>query len=159
MLLPIKRILCPTDFSDPSYLALKNAIELAAHFEAEVCLLHVLPEIPKPTWVSHQAADEQQVGENLSEYGDWLHRCAQQKLHEVIQQVVKKGVISRALVSKGDAAYEIVRVAEDERADLIVIATHGMTGWPQIAFGSVVERVVRLSNCPVLTVRAPRVKR
>lgn len=158
MLLPIKRILCPTDFSDPSYVALKNAIELATHLEAELCLLHVVPEIPRPTWASQAQVNEQEFDDDLSEYEEWLHRSAQQKLHEVIQQRIPKGVKSRALVSKGDAAYEIVRIAEDERAGLIVIATHGLTGWRQLAFGSVTERAVRLSDCPVLTIRAPREK-
>jgi nucleotide-binding universal stress UspA family protein len=50
-----------------------------------------------------------------------------------------------------------VRIAEHENADLIVIATHGMTGWRRVLFGSVAEKVVRLAKCPVLTIRAPQV--
>lgn len=53
----------------------------------------------------------------------------------------------------GDAASEIVRIAEEENVDMIVIATYGMTGWRRVAFGSVAERVVRLAKCPVLTTR------
>lgn len=45
-MLPLKRILCPTDFSEPSYAALEHAVELAAHFDAELCLLHVIPFSP-----------------------------------------------------------------------------------------------------------------
>ena len=62
------------------------------------------------------------------------------------------------IVEEGDAANEIVRIAEDERVGMIVIATHGMTGWHQVAFGSVAERVVRLSSRPVLSIRSPREK-
>jgi nucleotide-binding universal stress UspA family protein len=53
-----------------------------------------------------------------------------------------------------DTGMEILRMAEDSHADLIVIATHGMSGWRQLAFGSVAEKVVRLSTFPVLVMRA-----
>ena len=60
-------------------------------------------------------------------------------------------------MSHGDPAKEIVRIAIDENIDMIVIATHGLTGWQHIVFGSVAEKVVRFAECPVLTVRGPRV--
>jgi len=53
----------------------------------------------------------------------------------------------------GDAAGEIIRAAETQKADMIVIATHGATGWQRPLFGSVAEKVVRLASCPVLTIR------
>jgi nucleotide-binding universal stress UspA family protein len=49
---------------------------------------------------------------------------------------------------------ELLRIAEHNNVDLIVIATHGMTGWHKLAFGSVAEKVVRLATCPVLVLRA-----
>ncbi|HUV14514.1 MAG TPA: universal stress protein, partial [Acidobacteriota bacterium] len=64
-------------------------------------------------------------------------------------------VKSRTMVSYGDPAKEIVRIAEEESVDLIVIATHGLTGWQHLVFGSVAEKVVRTAKCPVLTVRCP----
>jgi nucleotide-binding universal stress UspA family protein len=60
------------------------------------------------------------------------------------------------MVGHGDAAGEIVLIAEKEHVDLIVIATHGWTGLRHLVFGSVAEKVVRLAPCPVLTIRAPR---
>jgi nucleotide-binding universal stress UspA family protein len=51
---------------------------------------------------------------------------------------------------------EILRIAEHNHADLIVIATHGMTGWHRLVFGSVAEKVVRLAHCPVLVMRAEK---
>ena len=52
----------------------------------------------------------------------------------------------------GDAAEEIVRLAKTEAANLIVIATHGLTGWRHLVFGSVAEKVIRLSDQPVLVI-------
>lgn len=158
MLLPIKKILCPTDFSDPSYESLKNACELCSHFGATLCLLHVVPAMPRPAWAAALEAEREIYDPGLSEYEDALYDRAQQKLHEVIKERIPKEVKSCVFVGRGDAANEIVRMAEDERVGLIVIATHGLTGWRQVAFGSVAERVVRLSNRPVLTLRAPREK-
>jgi len=61
----------------------------------------------------------------------------------------------RQIVVLGGAADEIIRISGEEKVDLIVIATHGQTGWRHMVFGSVAEKVVRLAPCPVLTVRAP----
>ncbi len=154
MLLPLKKILCTTDFSDCSYEALKTASELASHFEAELCLVHILPEIPRPNWAGRLSEELEMYEPGLSEFEDALHTCAQQKLHEVIKKHLPGEVKSRAIVGAGDPANEIVRIADGEHAGLIVISTHGMTGWRQIAFGSVAERVLRLSNRPVLSVRS-----
>jgi universal stress protein A len=63
-----------------------------------------------------------------------------------------EGIRSRSVIATGDAADEIVRVANDEAADLIVIATHGLTGWRHLVFGSVAEKVIRHADCPVLVV-------
>jgi len=60
----------------------------------------------------------------------------------------------RSLLGRGDAAAEIGRLATEEKADLIVLATHGWTGWRHLVFGSVAERVLREAPCPVLSVRS-----
>ncbi|MCI0486715.1 MAG: universal stress protein [Blastocatellia bacterium] len=157
MLLPIKKILSPTDFSDPSYEALKIASELALNFNARLYLAHIVPEIPHPYWAIQFPDGREAYEPGLSEYEEALHARALEKLEEVIRERLPKEIESHAIVRKGEAANGIARVAEDERMDLIVIATHGMTGWRQIAFGSVTERVVRLSGRPVLTIHAPRI--
>lgn len=148
-MLPVKKILCPTDFSEPSYESLNVASELAAHFGAQLLLVHVIPEIPLPTWADREAYEP-----GLSDYEEELYISAQRKIHDLIKQRLPAEIESRAIVGKGDAACQIARIAESERAGLIVISTHGMTSWRQITFGSVAERVVRLSNRPVLTIRA-----
>jgi nucleotide-binding universal stress UspA family protein len=86
-------------------------------------------------------------------YERLLHDAAQKHLDEMARELKQKGIQSRVLVAHGDAAGKIVRVAEEQKVDLIVIATFGKTGWRRFAFGSVTEKVVRLAPCPVLTVR------
>jgi universal stress protein A len=58
-------------------------------------------------------------------------------------------------VTTGEAAPEILRIADKEQVGLIVIASHGLTGWRRLVFGSVAEKVVRQAPCPVLTIVAP----
>jgi nucleotide-binding universal stress UspA family protein len=158
-MLPIKRILCPTDFSGPSYEALKYGIELASHFGAEICLVYVMQEVPRPTWALQLYSDPEVYEMEIAEYEEALHVNAQRKVNEVIEQRLPKDTSSRAIVVQGETAAEIARVAEEEHVDLIVIATHGMTGWRHLVFGSVTEKVLRLAGCPVLTVRQPREKK
>jgi len=82
-----------------------------------------------------------------------LYEDMEKRLHEMTRESKEKGMQGRVFVEHGDAAGEIVRVAEEQRMDLIVIATFGKTGWRRLAFGSVTEKVVRLAPCPVLVVR------
>ena len=147
-MLAIKTILCPTDFSEPSYEGLKYAIELATQFGADLCVTNVVPAVPPlPT-------DPNFVFE-IPEYERGLHADADRKLRELIEQRIPKSLKVRTVIGHGDAGREIVRIAGEELADLIVIATTGMTGLRHILFGSVAEKVVRLAACPVLTIRAP----
>lgn len=159
MLLPITRVLWPTDFSEASYEALKSAVELCAHFSAELCAVHVVPEIPRITHDDGAAAGGVGYVTELKKYEQELHSAARKRLHGVIQQRVPKEIKSAAIVSRGEPASEILRTAENQRATVIVTATHGLSGWRQLVFGSVAERVVRLATCPVLTIRSPRVIR
>jgi nucleotide-binding universal stress UspA family protein len=69
---------------------------------------------------------------------------------------IPKDVQSQAKIEQGEAADEILRAAREEGADVIVIATHGLTGWRHMVFGSVAEKVVRTAPCPVLTIHATK---
>jgi nucleotide-binding universal stress UspA family protein len=84
-----------------------------------------------------------------------LHKDAVQRLNELSHNLAAKGLKVRSEVgTANDVGMEIIRIAENNGADLIVIATHGMTGWRRLAFGSVTEKVVRLASGPVLVLRA-----
>jgi nucleotide-binding universal stress UspA family protein len=147
-MLPFKRILCPLDFSGPSYEALKDAVEVATHFGASLCLLHVVPVLAVPV--------DPNFGYGVEQYTEVHLADAERKLGEIAAQRVPPGLKCQTRVRLGEAAGEIVRAAEDEGADLIVIATHGLTGWRHLVFGSVAENVVRQAHCPALVIRAPR---
>ena len=82
-----------------------------------------------------------------------LNADAEERLNELVGEVTTPGTHIRTIAGHGDAASEIVRIAEKENVDMIVIATHGMAGWRRVVFGSVAERVVRLAKCPVRTTR------
>lgn len=146
-MLPIHRVLCPTDFSQPSREGLAAAAELALHFGSDLLLVHVLPVLPAlppdPNFVF-----------NVPEYEVALHSDANDRLSKLAEGMAAQGLKTRTVVGHGDAGSEIVRMAKEEGADLVVIATHGATGWRHVMFGSVAEKVVRLAGCPVLTVRA-----
>jgi universal stress protein A len=152
-LLPFKKILCPTDFSEPSLEALQYGVELALHFVAELHIVHVIspvpPEYPYPTppFIS---------GYDLASYQQELTASAENALKELVAQKVSPQVHTLATVVTGDAATEIVRLAREKQVDLIVIATHGQTGWRHLVFGSVARKVMSLAQCPVLAIRAPR---
>ncbi|HDR17047.1 MAG TPA: universal stress protein [Desulfobacteraceae bacterium] len=148
-MLPIKKILCPVDFSTPCYKALARARELAAHFSSTLTLLHVvspIPVIPNSTFPS--AAH---VPDLLSE----MEESASRSLAELEEDFAGKGINCKTIVVHGAPADQIVATASAENSELIVIATHGMTGWKRVLFGSVAEKVVRYSPCAVLTIRAP----
>src|SRR6185436_12816398 len=142
----VERLLCPTDFSEGSLQALSAATDIAAKLGAELSIVHVvpimstLPTDPNFVFEVHQRQD--------SLFGEM-----EKRLYEAARESKDKGILGRVFVGHGDAAAEIVRVAEEQKIDLIVIATFGKTGWRRVAFGSVTEKVVRLSPCPVLVVR------
>jgi len=146
-MLPFKKIICPTDFSEPSYEAIKTAGEIAYHFGSELCLLNVVSPVPVIPMGEGAGAF------NISLYQQELESSSKRALEEVVNHLEWKQLRARLIVLRGNAADEIVRTAQEENADLIVIATHGKTGWRRFIFGSVAEKVVRLAPCPVLTVQ------
>jgi nucleotide-binding universal stress UspA family protein len=148
-MLPIRKILCPTDFSEPSHEALKAANEFAHHFSAQLVVLNVLqpvPVIPEGHGAVHL---------NIPEYQKEMERSSRSQIRKVVEQWTSPGVESTARVVEGDPAEENAKVDDEIEADLIIISTHGRTGWRRLVLGSVTEKVVRLADRPVLTVRFP----
>jgi nucleotide-binding universal stress UspA family protein len=149
-MVPFKKILWPTDFSEPSLEALKAAQELAAAFCSELYALHVIPPIPVA------AGPDGSTGFNVSLYEADLDKSAKRSLADIRDKKIAKDLKVHQIISHGHPAYEIPRIAEQKRVDLIVMATHGETGWKHFIFGSVAEKVMRHVSCPVLTIHAPR---
>ena len=145
-MLTAKTIVCPTDFSKESLRAVSVASDLASQFDSEVLLVTVLNIQPAIVTDPNYAFV-------VPEYEQKLRSEADHHLREVGGELEASNTRVRTIVAHGDPANEIVRIADNEQADLIVIATFGKTGWRRLAFGSVAEKVVRLATCPVLTVR------
>lgn len=150
---PFRRILATTDFSDLSLGAFPIAVELASHFGAELLILHVIPmDMPTP-WDVPPYADFGLASRPSPEYEAEVRKEVERRLTQLAAKHAP-GVTVRRLLGRGDAATEIDRLASEERADLIVLATHGWTGWRHLVFGSVAEKVLREAPCPVLSVRS-----
>ena len=150
-MLPPKLILVPIDFSDSSRAALDVAADFATRFGAELLLVHVQPaieDLPKSVSIFKEG-----------EYDQSLNDAAAKKLADLAATLAQKNVKARTEIgTANDVGMELVRSAEHNHADLIIIATHGMTGWHKIAFGSVAEKVVKQASCPVLVLRANALK-
>jgi nucleotide-binding universal stress UspA family protein len=150
-MLPLKKIVCPTDFSEPSFEALQAAVELARHFAAELIVIHVVQPIPLVA-AEHMGS----VVFNVLAYQEEMEQAALRKLQQHLAERIAAGLAVRPLVALGDPADQIVLAADDAQADLLVIATRGQTGLKRLVFGSVAEKVVRLAGTPVLTIRGAR---
>jgi nucleotide-binding universal stress UspA family protein len=148
-MLTINKILCPLDFSEPSYEGMKAAIELAKQCSAELVLLHVVAPVPSIPGASTP------TGFHIPTVLQEIEASAKNALDNLIAESAFNELDVRPMVVIGTPSDEIVRMAEVGNADIIVIATHGMTGWRRMIFGSVAERVVRGASCFVLTVPAP----
>jgi len=147
---PLKKILCPIDFSEPSFEGLKVAVELSRTYSAELILINVV----QPVRVV--SAPGIPASYSVREYSEEMSEAARKSFEEIVENRIPRGIPVRTLILEGQPADEIVRKAESERVDIIVTATHGWTGWRRFMFGSVAEKVVRLSACPVLTVPGPQ---
>jgi len=148
-MLKVSKILCPTDFSEAALKGLAAAIDLAGLFKAELLLANIIPILPpKPTDPNFEF--------EVPEYEGILHKDAEAKLAELVKTAVPAGLAARTLLGHGHPAKEIIRIAEEEKGEMIVIATHGHTGWHHLVLGSVAEKVIRHAPCPVLAVRELR---
>jgi len=129
------KILVPIDFSPSSHVAMETAMELAEKFHAEIILLHVLPEC---SVAEAKAAAEKNFA--LSQAG--------------LNAKAIKGTTK--IAEDHDVAGYILEFAEEEKADLVVISTHGVSGWYPVVFGSVAEKIVKLIKTPLLLLRTEK---
>jgi len=142
----------PTDFSRHSLAALPFALDLACKYEAEMHCFHVV-DVAYQYWM---AGGDNAVPVVVSENEVW--DSAQSQMDEFIKENLSdQNSVVVKLVS-GRPFLEIIRYAQEENIDLIVIATHGRGALASMLMGSVTEKVVRKSTCPVLTVRHPEYK-
>jgi universal stress protein A len=143
--LRLKKILVPIDFSPPSKNAFKYAVRFAEEFGGELTLLNVLEPASMTGYMAIPEATAFVEGDIAA---------AGKNLRSLIG-LVRDRKIERPhwKVRAGLPSHEIVEAAKEMDVDLIVIATHGYTGWKHFCIGSTAERVVRAAPCPVLVVR------
>ncbi len=143
-----KSILVPTDFSEFSDRAVRQAVDIAEQHNAKIYLLHVVDRlqqcaidycIPLETMMKVQSDSEKE---------------AAKKMREEAEKILKTKNIDLVFDVKAGIPYEeILKEQQERKADLIVIASHGRTGLLRTLIGSVAERVMREAKCPVLLVR------
>jgi nucleotide-binding universal stress UspA family protein len=140
-----QKILAPMDFSEQSVTGLRYAMNLRLKFSSTLTLLHVIE--PTPPMGGMESVS---LAQSDSEVAAW----ALKELTKLALRVARDDKQVTNLVRIGKPFHEITTEAGENKADLIVIATHGYTGVEHLLLGSTAERVVRHAPCPVLTVPA-----
>jgi nucleotide-binding universal stress UspA family protein len=146
----IQRILVPHDFSETAQHALTYAMGLAHKFGAAITLVHAY-DTP-----SYGYPDAYVVGYEASRH---IETIAARALEDVAVRTREHGLDVQTVLWRGAPWVEIAALADQIRADLIVMGTHGRRGIAHALLGSVAEKVVRIAPCPVMTVRSPRAPR
>jgi len=140
-----KKIILATDFSGTSEEAGFHAMSLAQTYNAELKALHVFEPRPLGT-PYHKLKKDGQVDEDLEK--------TRQRGKTMLKKLADSfHVKTDTIFTEGDPGHEIVRVVEELNADLIVLGTHGYSGWKRFALGSVAGFVGRRAPCAVLTIR------
>lgn len=147
-MIEFKHILCPTDFSKFSFRAADYAVSLARKYEGEVHFLHVVPEaLMHPDQYPYLAQPVKPDPE--------IRQRALDRLDAFVALSRAENIGTRFSVEAGAPVSTILETAETDKTDLICIGTHGREGFERIVLGSVAEKVLRKSKCPVLTVSEP----
>jgi nucleotide-binding universal stress UspA family protein len=145
----ISRILCPIDFSEFSRDALDHAAALAHWYHAELTVMHVfaIPAVPLPiaglpeeTIVSPPPIDRSAIADDVRRFA---------------LPAINSAVTWDVFVALGNPAAEIARQTEQMGVNLLVLGTHGRTGFARLVLGSVTERLLRIATAPVMTVPPP----
>ncbi len=146
-MLPLKKILVTTDFSTLSHEGMKVAAELVSAYSSAVILLHV---VPPPHVLTSSGVSSCKVQDY---YGDVI-RLAKESLQEIAKTHFKKELSVSLQVIQGDPPDEIVRLASEEKVDLIVMSTRGTSGRAKYMAGSVAVKVAGMATCPLMIVPA-----
>jgi universal stress protein A len=141
----LRRILAPTDFSTNSEKAVQYAIELARLIGARLTLLHVVPE--------PSALDYTMQGIPIDEIQGWKDEAETKLAGELAKAKLAYQAVDSALTMALHPRDEIVRAATQLPADLLVLSTHGYTGWRHALFGSDAEKILEHAPCPVVVIR------
>jgi nucleotide-binding universal stress UspA family protein len=141
-----KKILLPVDFSPSSYVALGVGTDLAQHFGAELILLTVVP-----MFSADKISDE-----FISTFSpDSVRIDDLEQLARITTELVSRGIKARSKTEVGeDVVGNIMLTIDKEHIDLLIISTHGCSGWREAFLGSIAESVVKQIECPLLLLRS-----
>lgn len=142
----IHRILIPVDFSPAGESAIEYGAFLANVFRADLLLMHSLEGVNSypPSWFE---------GENRGSDKGFIQTKVSEKLNEIAEGITKKyGVSVKHILTTGKPASKIAEIVVEQDLDLIVMGTHGVSGFEELFMGSTAHRVVNLSPCPVITI-------
>lgn len=142
----MKKILVPTDFSEQADNALEVATQLARKYDSEIYLLHLL-ELPEQ-FVDPAASGNNQVPETI-----FFMKKAHEKFEEVKQREILQGIPVYETVIFKETFKGILEVGKQNDCDLIVMGSHGASGFQEVFIGSNTEKVVRNSEIPVLVIK------
>jgi nucleotide-binding universal stress UspA family protein len=142
----IHRILIPVDFSPAGECAREHGAYLANAFRADILLLHILEGI-------HTYPEGWFDSENKGNDRELIQAKVTEKMGELAENITKKyGVYVQNLITSGKPAAKISEVVKEHNIDLIVMGTHGASGFEEFFMGSTAAKVVNLSPCPVITI-------
>ncbi len=142
LILTLKNILVPTDFSATSLKALQYAVPFAKQSEAKITLLHVVDLPMFPQEFGYLLVDENQAMDGTKK-----------SLADLATRMIAPELLAQTIVRRGLAWDTVATVARETEADLIITTTHGHTGLTHVLVGSTAERIVRHAPCPVLVMR------
>lgn len=156
-----RNILFCTDFSENSSEAFNCAVDYAKAFNANLCILHVLDvsgidllnfsDSPDVAFPSYGASMPPEIKEEIQKS---VRDNTRKALDQIRLEATDKIKNVSTHITEGITSVEIVRFAEENSIDLIVMGTHGRTGFKHLIIGSTAENVVRMAKCPVLTVKS-----
>lgn len=149
-MMEIKVILCPIDFSEFSIRAYVYARSVAEHYGAKLVVQHVV-EISRYPFADYAASTG-----DYAEFCQTLHNGATERLQAFLKAHGDDSCHPGSIVQEGTAPDCILSCAEKCKADLIVIGTHGRRGYDRVVLGSVTNRVMRRTSCPVLAICTPQ---
>lgn len=141
----VKKVLWPTDFSKNAEQALPYVTSLGEKYQTDVHVLYVIEEL---------ALHEPWYGEfdqsHIDKIHEWEEKTAKKRLDEICKNHLNGCPLYKKHIAIGDPAQEILKLTEEEKVDMVVMASHGRKG--RFHFGSVAEKVVKNSPVPVVTI-------
>jgi nucleotide-binding universal stress UspA family protein len=151
-LMGIRHIMIPIDYSENSKVALNYGAEFASAFGASLDIVHVWD---RPTYLT-DAVMVQRPGEAHKPIGELIRENAEHDMLEFLGQItLPPGLVSTTRLLAGEPASALIAELKKGGHDLVILSTHGRTGFAHLLLGSIAEKLVRMSPVPVLTVPAP----